>query len=223
MKNIEELLFLQSLPNTGKATIYKNYISLLPESDGVDSLAEMIGIDVGYISRIREDISVRMDMLLSRPDLTTVTVMDNEYPDALHDLGDHKPLILYVRGDASLLSSQGIAVIGTRKPSPHTRRIEPGLVKNIIEFTGDTIISGLAAGCDYITHDTAMEHQGRTIAVLPGGIDKIYPVENTDLAEMIVMTGNCLVSEYWMDRPANRYSFVERDGIIAALSHTSEF
>ena len=54
----------------------------------------------------------------------------------------------------------------------------------------------------------------------PSGIDKIYPSVNKDLAENIVKSGGCLVSEYGMDRAANRFAFVERDGVIAALSHT---
>ena len=217
---IEELLFLQSLPRVGKATIYKKYINLVRCSDGIDSLAEMLRIDIGHISSVKEAIARQIDPLLSRPDVTAITVLDDEYPESLHALGNQKPLVLYVRGDSSLLDAPGIAVIGTRKPSAHTERIEPGLVKNIIEFTGDTIISGLAAGCDSIAHASAVTYQGKTLAVLPSGIDKIYPSGNKDLAENIVKSGGCLVSEYGMDKATNRFTFVERDGVIAALSHT---
>jgi DNA processing protein len=180
----------------------------------------MLRIDIEHISSVKETIAHQMDPLLSRPDVTAITVLDDEYPESLHALGNQKPLVLYVRGDSSLLDAPGIAVIGTRKPSAHTERIEPGLVKNIIEFTGDTIISGLAAGCDSIAHASAVKYHGKTLAVLPSGIDKIYPSVNKDLAENIVKSGGCLVSEYGMDRATNRFTFVERDGVIAALSHT---
>lgn len=220
MKKLEELLFLQSLPGIGKAAIYSRYIDLLPESEGIDSLSEMLGIDVSSIIHVKENIKRQTDALLSRQDLKTVTVLDNDYPAFLHALGRQKPLILYVLGNDALLFSPGIAVVGTRTPSDHTRRIEPGLVKNLVEFTGEPIISGLAAGCDAIAHEAALFFQGNTIAVLPSGFDRIFPKENAPLAERIAENGSCLVSEYSPGTEASRYSFVERDRVIAALSHT---
>lgn len=220
MKKLEELLFLRSLPGVGKASVYKKYLDLLPESEGIDSLSEMLGIDVSSISHVKENIKRQTDYLLSRQDLKAVTVLDDSYPAFLHVLGRQKPLILYVLGNDSLLLSSGIVVVGTRTPSDHTRRIEPGLVKNLVEFTGEPIISGLASGCDAIAHEAALFFQGKTIAVLPSGFDRIFPKENASLAERIAENDGCLVSEYPPDTEANRYSFVERDRVIAALSHS---
>ena len=220
MKKLEELLFLQSLPGIGKASIYKKYMNLLAESEGIDCLAEMLGIDLSSIVPVKEKIKSRMDHLLSCPGLKAFTVLDEEYPAFLHALGNKRPLVIYVRGNASLLRSPGIAVIGTRAPSKHTRRIEPGLVKNLIEFTGESIISGLAMGCDTIAHAAALTCHGKTIAVLPSGFDHIFPEENRELADRIALCGSCLLSEYFPDSESSKYTFVERDRIIAALSHT---
>ena len=220
MKYLEELLFLQSLPKVGKATIYQKYIQLLQMSNDINNLIDMLAVDPSTASAIKGKIAYQMEALTTRTDISVITVLDEEYPASLYDLGNKKPLALFIRGNGSLLSKPGIAVIGTRSPSLHTKKIEPGLVKNIIEFTGDPIISGLATGCDAIAHEASILYKGKTIAVLPGGIDKIYPPAHTDLARRIVSSGGCLVSEYGLDSSTFKYSFIERDSVIAALSHT---
>ena len=220
MKNLEELLFLQSLPGLGKAAVYRDYMDLLPQVEGIDGLAGMLGMDVSSAEHVKESVKKQTDDLLSRRNLTVITALDEEYPAFLDALGRKKPLVLYVLGDASLLLSPGIAVVGTRSPSAHTRRIEPGLIKNLIEFTGEPIVSGLAAGCDAIAHDAAINYHGKTVAVLPSGFDRIFPEENRGLAKRIAGSGGCLISEYLPGMRAQKYTFIERDGLIAALSHT---
>ena len=220
MKNLEELLFLQSLPGLGKASVYRNYFNLLPQAEGIDDLTGMLGMDVSSAVRVKESVKKQIDDLLSRRNLTVITALDDEYPVFLDALGSKKPLVLYVLGDASLLLSPGIAVAGTRCPSAHTRRIEPGLIRNLIGFTGEPIVSGLAAGCDAIAHEAAMNFHGKTVAVLPSGFDHIFPAENRCLAERIADGGGCLISEYLPCMLAQKYTFTERDGLIAALSHT---
>ena len=220
MKYLEELLFLQSLPGLGKAAVYRDYMDLLPKTEGIDDLAGMLGMDVSSAAHVKESVKKQTDDLLSRRNLTVITALDDEYPVFLSALGRKKPLVLYVLGDASLLLSPGIAVAGTRNPSAHTRRIEPGLIRNLIGFTGEPIVSGLAAGCDAIAHEAAMNFHGKTVAVLPSGFDRIFPAENRGLAERIAEGGGCLISEYLPCRQAQKYTFIERDGLIAAFSHT---
>lgn len=220
MKNLEELLFLQSLPGIGKAAVCRNYMDLLPQTDGIDCLTEMLGLDISSAEHVKAKVKKQTDDLLSRPGLTVITALDEEYPAFLSVLGRKKPLVLYALGDVSLLLSPGIAVVGTRRPSVHTRRIEPGLIRNLAEFTGEPIVSGLAAGCDAIAHEAALNFHGKTVSVLPSGFDRIFPGENRGLAERIAAGGGCLVSEYLPGTPAQKYTFIERDSLIAALSHT---
>lgn len=220
MKNLEELLFLQCLPGLGKASVWRDYLDLLPQAEGIDDLAGMLGMDVSSTVHVKEAVKKQTEDLLSRRNLTVITALDDEYPVFLDALGRKRPLVLYVLGDASLLLSPCIAVVGTRSPSAHTRRIEPGLVKNLIEFTGEPIVSGLAAGCDALAHEAAINFHGKTVAALPSGFDHIFPEENRGLAERIAEGGGCLISEYLPGMRAQKYTFIERDGLIAALSHT---
>ena len=83
---------------------------------------------------------------------------------------------------------------------------------------GFVVVSGLALGCDTIGHENALCNKGFTIAVLPSGIHNIYPESNKRLAEDIVTSGGCLISEYEPKATAVSYTFVERDALIAALS-----
>ena len=80
------------------------------------------------------------------------------------------------------------------------------------------VVSGLALGCDKIAHQTTVEEGKITIAVLPSGVNVIKPDSNKNLAQNIIKTGGCLVSEYEPNKNVNRGSYVERDKIVAAFS-----
>jgi DNA processing protein len=83
---------------------------------------------------------------------------------------------------------------------------------------GLIIVSGLAFGVDSIAHKAAIDSRGATIAVLPGGIEKIYPATHHNLAQQIINSNGLLVSEYEGDFMPHQHSFIERNRIIAALS-----
>jgi DNA processing protein len=139
---------------------------------------------------------------------------DADYPD-FSCLAD-PPERLYCRGDVSLLKSECIAVVGTRRATAYgravTRRLTADCVRN-----GLTVVSGMAVGVDTAAHETAIEEGGGTIAVLGGGFNHIYPLENTDLSEKIARKG-LLLTEYAPDFKPARYSFPARNRIISALS-----
>ncbi len=77
---------------------------------------------------------------------------------------------------------------------------------------------GLALGCDKIAHETAVNLGKKTIGVLPSGVNVITPAANKGLAERIIETGGCLISEYEPDAGVTKATYVERDAVIAALS-----
>ena len=124
---------------------------------------------------------------------------------------------LYYRGNANLLNNKSIAIVGSRKLSEYGK-------KNALEFSeylsksGYTIISGLAKGIDSYAHLGGMEGEGKTIAVLPSGINQIYPKENILLAKNIVQNGGLLISEYDDDETIQLKYFSKRNEIIALLS-----
>ena len=149
---------------------------------------------------------------------------DEEFPQNLRNTINEEgkldpPLLLWYRGDLSVLSTTGLAVIGTREP---TKVGAAGGEYLAGEFAkrGLNIISGLAIGCDTCGHKGALKVGGKTTAILANGLDhdSIYPEENQDLAEEIVNSGGLLLSEYRIGTTVNRYNLVARDRLQAGLA-----
>jgi DNA processing protein len=128
------------------------------------------------------------------------------------------PLMLYVKGNAGLLDKpQALAVIGTRDPCASA--LEQGrMLAAAIAGSGFCIVSGLAKGCDTIAHETCLEYNSPTIAVLAHGLDYCYPAQNRSLARAIVEKRGLLVSEYRPGIRPRRGYFVARDRLQSGLS-----
>ena len=140
---------------------------------------------------------------------------DADYPPPLLHSAD-PPLLLYLQGDAALLSTPCLAMVGSRRPTAqgrdNARRFAEALAGQ-----GWTIVSGLAAGVDGAAHEGALAAGGRTIAVVGTGIDRVYPPSHRALAHRIAETG-LLVSEYCLGTPPLSANFPQRNRIIAGLS-----
>lgn len=224
MDRLFDLLLVSDLKGIGKKTIHKKYLEAIRRSKDTEDLVS------NYLPRIKaipkadinnsiERVKTSMEEIRDASDVEVITCLSNRYPKKLLKLGDSAPLILYARGNLEALGSNSVAVVGTRKPSPHSEKVERNLVSKIIELDGTkAIVSGLAIGCDEIAHRTALQNNGITVAVLPSGVKNIVPAKNRELAEEIVSQNGCLVSEYPINTDATRWSFVERDGLIAALA-----
>ena len=138
------------------------------------------------------------------------------FPSQLKGLKD-APVFLYCRGDMSVVDDMpAVAIIGTRKPTEHGLKITEKITRYFAE-QGWLIVSGLALGCDTVAHRTAVEANGRTLAVLAHGLHTIVPLMNTELAWKIVEEGGVLLSEYPVGIEPTRYQYVERDRIQAGL------
>ena len=141
---------------------------------------------------------------------------DPAYPAALRQIYD-PPLVLYLRGDASVLARPGIAVVGTRHPTPYgigmAERLACDLAARQI-----IIFSGMARGVDTAAHRGALAARGKTVAVFGTGIEVAYPKENTRLAEQIVAAGGALVSEFPVGTFPAPQNFPIRNRIISGLS-----
>lgn len=148
-------------------------------------------------------------------DIVLINKFDDLYPSKLYPLDD-SPFFLFCKGDLSLFESPTLAVVGSRKPSPYGRIVSERLVRDVAD-SGVTIISGLAYGVDSIAHRKCLEVGGKTIAVLGGGLNEIYPTQHEDLAREIAGKG-LLVSEYSPCHKATKFTFPQRNRIIAGLS-----
>ncbi len=149
--------------------------------------------------------------------IQVITYFDDEYPDLLKEIY-RPPWVLYCKGDISLLKAKRqLAVVGTRKPTAYGRKTTRQLVQELVAHDF-VITSGLARGIDYEAHIAAINAGGKTIAVIAGGFNHIYPREHRSLAERIGKD-HLIVSEYppWM-RP-EKYQFPERNRIISGLNY----
>ncbi len=152
---------------------------------------------------------------LEKKGITPVTYLSQDYPETLLNT-DTPPFVLYCKGNISLLKSKCFAIVGTRRITNYGKTITTKFTKGLVE-AGFTIVSGLSCGVDTIAHETCLDNGGKTIAVLAGGFDNIYPDINTNLAEKIAKQG-LLVSEIKPNEKAKNYYFPIRNRIIAALS-----
>ena len=153
----------------------------------------------------------------SAADVHELTLSDKRYPDRLRDLSDPPP-VLYVRGDVELLARERlVAVVGTREPTVFGISAAESLTGALADG-GWGIVSGLAKGIDTIAHRTALEHGAPTIAVMGGGLDRIYPAENKGLAARIVEEGGALISEQPFGEQARPQNLIARDRLQSGLS-----
>ena len=138
------------------------------------------------------------------------------YPKRLKEL-KKPPNRLYALGNVEILKDIGIAVVGSRINTQYGEKMCKTFTKNLTEYNIN-IISGLAKGIDSIAHNTCLECFGKTIAVLPSGIENIYPKENIKLAKKILDNGGLIISEYEPYVEADSKKFLERNRIVAGLS-----
>jgi DNA processing protein len=145
-----------------------------------------------------------------------ISIHDPDYPHLLKQIYDAPPL-LWVRGNAEALSTPGIAVIGTRKADKYARSQAEKWSELILHY-GLSVISGLAYGVDTIAHQTAVDRNSKTIAVLGSGIDWIYPEQNVKLADKITDCGGAVISEFPPGTKPDAGNFPVRNRIVSGLS-----
>lgn len=140
---------------------------------------------------------------------------DPEYPVLLRPVID-APLLLYCRGDLSLLQSPGFAVVGSRKATKHGRSVAEYMAR-CLSACGIAIVSGMALGIDRVAHEAALARVGRSIGVLGTGIDMLYPVGNMTVFDEMERRG-LLISEFAPGTLPHAGNFPIRNRIISGLS-----
>jgi len=185
----------------------------------VKELSGIIGLKrAEYLLREKETLIEKSRWILEKAvkkDIKVVPLKDRRYPRLLKEIPD-PPTVLYVKGNLSSVD-RSISVVGSRRFSLYGKSITYRFVK---ELSGENIniVSGLALGIDTIAHKSALDRGGFTTAVLGCGVDVVYPYENRELYDRILERG-CLISEYPPETKPSKYTFPQRNRIIAGLSY----
>ena len=142
---------------------------------------------------------------------------DPAYPDALRHI-QTPPSLLYYRGNSALLNSKRIvSVVGTRTATAYGKKALYKLIGELSAYEV-TIASGLAAGIDVCAHKAAMLNNLPTIAVMAGGLDRIYPAYHTPVVYDILKHGGGVLSEYALEKKPELHHFPARNRIIAGVA-----
>jgi DNA processing protein len=154
---------------------------------------------------------------LSRSGIEVISLLEDSYPKLLRQISQAPP-ILYYRGDfLSISSSPCIAVVGTRTVTLYGREVTERITEGLA-LAGLTVVSGLARGVDTVAHEATLGVGGKTIAVLGSGLNRIYPVQNSSLAQKIIASGGAVVTEYPPEMESIPQNFPARNRIISGLS-----
>lgn len=155
--------------------------------------------------------------LYDRLGITVLPYTHAAYPPALLEIYS-PPVMLYVQGEPQALThARMLAVVGTRRASEYGRQVTDRLIADLAPAV-PCVVSGLAAGIDTAAHWAALQHDLPTVAVFGCGLDVIFPRTNRRLSEEIVAAGGALVSEYPLGTPGSKYTYPERNRIVAGLS-----
>ncbi len=224
MNRREAYIILNLVPGVGPVRVkqllryFETPEAILAEK--ATSLARVHGIGkkiAEVIANWANEVNLRQEIeLANRAGVDLVTQVDPEYPELLKEIYD-PPLCLYVRGIKSALKSPlCLAVVGSRRTSRYGTSTAERLSISATQ-AGWTIVSGLALGIDTAAHAATVDVGGVTIAVLAGGLGRIYPQVNIPLARKITDHG-ALISEQPMNMSPDKRAFPMRNRIIAGMS-----
>lgn len=159
----------------------------------------------------------KYEIYMKQNNIELIHIYDKYYPEKLKTIYD-KPIVLYIKGNKSILNEFSLAIIGCRDQTKYGEIV----AKNIsYEISKNNIvtISGLARGIDSIAHKETLKAKGKTIAVIGSGVDNIYPEENKELAKEIIKNGGTIISEYVVGTKAQKMNFPARNRIISGMSN----
>ena len=148
--------------------------------------------------------------------MDTITEEDLLYPVGLKNT-PHAPKKLYIKGNKKLLTTKIISIVGSRECSKEGVRLAEFFSKGLVE-QGITIASGMAIGIDTAAHKYALDAKGGTIAVLPSGLNKVYPEENEWLYKRILENNGLIITEYKANVDASKQNFLDRNRIVSGIA-----
>jgi len=227
-ENSINILTAKSYKGIGNAWIVKN----LKGNESVDTIVTLLNktikgeqTDVEEFERLKRDFENKLVAKFENCCDGFVALGDKNFPQHRGIVKEsEKPIFLFYKGDIDLLSieNKNISVIGLLNPEGDIEERERKIVAQFVK-NGATIVSGLAFGCDSISHQQALDSNGKTVAILPSPLNSILPARNKGLAFQIVEEGGLLVTEYGNDfksqmELSSRYK--ERDRLQALFCDT---
>ena len=224
MNNAELIITLTLIKGLGRKTINKiirqGVLNSLETSETIDYLnninLKIKGIITKDELKYANEVAKRTIEICDREDIKISTLLDEDFPQKLKNIDDN-PVIIYSKGDYNNLNDKGVAIIGSRNPSLHGVNVSYK-ISSILSQKNYTIVSGLANGCDTFAHLGSLDTYGKTIAVMPCGLDMVYPNNNCDLFKRIINNNGCVISEYPPSQAVSKYRLIERDRLQSALS-----
>ncbi|WP_039909569.1 DNA-processing protein DprA [Acinetobacter beijerinckii] len=182
---------------------------------------QKLGLHANHLKRLEEFQSAQgqqqfqqlIELICKHTDFI-LTTEDIGYPTQLLPYSDHPPII-FGQGQAQALLQPQIAMVGSRKPSPHGRQVAYDFAYYLSE-KGFYITSGLAHGIDHASHQGGLAHH-RTIAVTGTGLDSVYPAQHKQLAQEITQTG-VIITEFLPTTMPLQQHFPRRNRIVSGLS-----
>lgn len=185
-----------------------------------DSKLKQCGLPEKVVASMRRvdeaAIQTDLDWMNDAEDRTIITRDSDRYPIRLKEIAD-PPLVLYVRGDADVLSTPQLAIVGSRKPS-HSAESHAFEFAHKLANYGITITSGMALGVDGCAHRGALAADGYTIAVTATGLDRVYPAKHQQLAQEIA-SRSAIISEFPIGTNPHASFFPRRNRIISGLCY----
>lgn len=224
MNNAELIITLTLIKGLGRKTINKiirqgvlNSLETIETIDYLNNINLKIkGIITKDELKYANEVAKRTIEICDREDIKISTLLDEDFPQKLKNIDDN-PVIIYSKGDYNNLNDKGVAIIGSRNPSLHGVNVSYK-ISSILSQKNYTIVSGLANGCDTFAHLGSLDTYGKTIAVMPCGLDMVYPNNNCDLFKRIINNNGCVISEYLPSQVVSKYRLIERDRLQSALS-----
>lgn len=227
-ENSLNILTTKSYKGIGNAWIVKN----LKGNESVDIIVSLLNKTIKgeptnseEFKRLRKGFETKLIERLDNYCDGFVALGDPDFPQYRGNVKEsEQPVFLYYKGDINLLSieNRNITVIGLLNPEGDIEERERELVAEFVK-NGYAIISGLAFGCDSISHRQALDSNGKTVAILPSPLNNILPARNKNLAYEIIEEGGLLITEYGNDfkttmELSSRYK--ERDRLQALFCDT---
>lgn len=167
--------------------------------------------------RNKVDVNKAYEYVLER-NIKVITYEDKNYPYMLKNIED-SPAVLYYKGDLSLCNlDRTLAIIGSRRLSHNGKESLKKVMQDFLN-TDMCIVSGLASGADTAAHEFALENNLKTIGVIGGGLNHVYPASNRALYEKIMNGNGVVMSEYYPTFEAMPFRFPQRNRIVSGLSY----
>lgn len=227
MKNLEQKkywIWLSLIPNLGSIKKqkllkkYKNpekiYNLNYEELIKIDGIGEKLASNI-LDKKIKKEVPKHIEYM-RKNEIDIISISDKEYPENLKEIYDY-PISLYCKGNKEILKQKAIGIVGCRDASEYGKKSAKYFAYQLAK-QNIVIISGMAKGIDSYAHIGTICGNGKTIAVIGNGLDRIYPEENIELAKKIIEKGGLIITEYPLGTKPDKMNFPARNRIISGLS-----